>query len=99
MFPRIAESFDLVKAAAPMMPMAAFSDFICAAIYSKGAALGKVIISCGPERAGKYRDTRNVGMIGIAIFNRREDALSERSAKGRSACRHFPFRTASLIPP
>ena len=50
-----------------MMPMAAFSDFICAAIYSKGAALGKVIIS--PERNAleKCRDTRNVGMIGIAI--------------------------------
>ena len=80
-----------------MMPMAAFSDFICAAIYSKGATLGKVIISCDRARR-KSIARRNVGMIGIAIFNGREDlSRSDRGRKGRLQVNAFPDRFA--IPP
>jgi hypothetical protein len=77
--------------------MAAFSDFICAAIYSKGAALGKVIISCDRARR-KSIARRSIGLIGIAIFNRREDLFSERSQKEETpAGISFPDRFS--IPP
>ena len=77
-----------------MMPMAAFSDFICPAIYSKGAVLGKVIISC--DRARGKRIARR--SIGIAIFNGRGDlSRSDRGRKGRLQVNAFPDRFA--IPP
>jgi hypothetical protein len=80
-----------------MMPMAAFSDFICAAIYSKGGALGKVIISCGRARR-KSIARRSIGMIGIAIFNRRE-GLSPRDRRRKKRLQVFLFPTASLFRP
>ena len=80
-----------------MMPMAAFSDFICAAIYSKGATLGKVIIFY--DRARRKSIARgNVGMIDVAIFNERGDrSRSDHGRKRRLQVKAFPDRFA--IPP
>jgi hypothetical protein len=76
--------------------MAAFSDFICAAIYSKGATHGKVIISCGRKAQEKYRDTGHIGVIGVAIFNERGTSpWTDREVKERLQANPFPSRFAT----
>ena len=79
-----------------MIPMAAFSDFICAAIYSKGATLGKVIISCERNAQEKYRDMCNIGVIRVTIFNEHATSLwTDCEVKKRLQANPFSNRFAT----